>query len=58
MGLVPSNGSSIFKPIEVEALRPLLELLSAINLELRRQESLVSQPPDCLVELPLLGLRS
>jgi len=58
VGLVPSNGSSISISIEEEELRPLLELLSATSLELQRQESLVSQPPDCLVQLPLLGLRS
>lgn len=58
MGLVLGNGSSIFMVTGVQALRPLLELLLAVNLELRSQELLVLQLPNCLVQLPFPGLRS
>jgi len=47
-----SNGSSVSISIMEAVLLPLLELLSATNLELHKQELLVLQLPDYLVMLP------
>ena len=52
------NGSSIIMVTGVQALRPLLELLLAVNLELLSQELLVLQLPNCLVKLQFSDLRS
>jgi hypothetical protein len=47
---VLGNGSSIFMVTGGQALRPLLELLLAVNLELQSRELLVLQLPKVLVQ--------